>query len=208
MLKMKSSYDFYLILATTVVLFAICLISIYGMFYFKFAQIHQMAPAVKMSYMNRMNTIVAPFVICLILLLGICVPKRLLPTAWLNRITVLLVICALLTGFIAGGKASLLLILGSSLVLQMIVLVLVLSGSKNLHFHKKGYWVRLGSSLIHLGLILFVLDLFLYERQALHLFLFWLTTGASVAGMLFCFYAESVVNFVTGRQPVTEENMT
>ena len=208
MLKMKSSYDFYLILATTVVLFAICLISIYGMFYFKFAQIHQMAPAVKMAYMNRMNTIVAPFVICLILLLGICVPKRLLPTAWLNRITVLLVMCALLTGFIAGGKASLLLILGSSLVLQMIVLVLVLSGSKNLHFHKKGYWVRLGSSLIHLGLILFVLDLFLYERQALHLFLFWLTTGASVAGMLLCFYAESVVNFVTGRQPVTEENMT
>ena len=205
---MKSSYDFYLILATTVVLFAICLISIYGMFYFKFAQIHQMAPAVKMSYMNRMNTIVAPFVICLILLLGICVPKRLLPTAWLNRITVLLIICALLTGFIAGGKASLLLILGSSLVLQMIVLVLVLSGSKNLHFHKKGYWVRLGSSLIHLGLILFVLDLFLYERQALHLFLFWLTTGASVAGMLFCFYAESVVNFVTGRQPVPDDNIT
>ena len=205
---MKSSYDFYLILATTVVLFAICLISIYGMFYFKFAQIHQMAPAVKMSYMNRMNTIVAPFVICLILLLGICVPKRLLPTAWLNRITVLLVICALLTGFIAGGKASLLLILGSSLVLQMIVLVLVLSGSKNLHFHKKGYWVRLGSSLIHLGLILFVLDLFLYERKALHLILFWFTTGASVAGMLICFYAESVVNFVTGRQPVTKENMT
>ena len=205
---MKSSYDFYLILATTVVLFAICLISIYGMFYFKFAQIHQMAPAVKMSYMNRMNTIVAPFVICLILLLGICVPKRLLPTAWLNRITVLLIICALLTGFIAGGKASLLLILGSSLVLQMIVLVLVLSGSKNLHFHKKGYWVRLGSSLIHLGLILFVLDLFLYERQTLHLFLFWLTTGASVAGMLFCFYAESVVNFVTGRQPVPDDNIT
>ena len=203
---MKSSYDFYLILATTVVLFAICLISIYGMFYFKFAQIHQMAPAVKMSYMNRMNTIVAPFVICLILLLGICVPKRLLPTAWLNRITVLLVICALLTGFIAGGKASLLLILGSSLVLQMIVLVLVLSGSKNLHFHKKGYWVRLGSSLIHLGLILFVLDLFLYERQALHLFLFWLTTGASVAGMLFCFYAESVVVFITGRQQSSDKN--
>ena len=56
MIKFKSSYDFYLILATAVVLFAICLISIYGMFYFKFAQIHQMAPAIKISYMNRMNT--------------------------------------------------------------------------------------------------------------------------------------------------------
>ena len=32
MMKFKSSYDFYLILATTIILFAICLISIYGMF--------------------------------------------------------------------------------------------------------------------------------------------------------------------------------
>ena len=206
MMKFKSSYDFYLILATTLVLFAICLISIYGMFYFKFAQVHQMAPAVKISYMNRMNTVVAPFVTCLILLLGICVPKRLLPTVWLNRVTALLIICALLTGFIAGGKASLILILVSSLVLQLIVLFLALGGSKTLHFHKKGYWVRLGSSLIHLGLILFVLDLFLYERKTLHLFLFWLTTVASVAGMLFCFYAESVVSLIIGKQPPSTEN--
>ena len=93
-MKHKSSYDFYLILATVLVLFAISLISIYGMFYFKFAQILQMEPAVKMAYMNRMNSFVAPFVIILILLLGICVPKRLLPAAWLNRITALLIIPA------------------------------------------------------------------------------------------------------------------
>ena len=206
MIKFKSSYDFYLILATTIVLFAICLISIYGMFYFKFAQIHQMAPAVKISYMDRMNTVIAPFVICLILLLGICVPRRLLPTVWLNRLTALLVICALLTAFTAGVKASLFVILGSSLVLQLIVLIMVLGGSKNLNFHKKGYWVRLGSSLIHLGLILFVFDLFLYERLTLHLVLFWLTTGASVAGMLFCFYAESVAGFITGKDRSVEND--
>jgi hypothetical protein len=157
-MKLKGSYDFYLILATTMVLFAICLITIYGMFYFKFAQIQQMAPAIKLSYMNRMNTIVAPFVICLILLLGICVPKRLLPTAWLNRVTMLMVFGAVLTGIFAGVRAGIFLILGASLVLQLIVLVLALAGSKNLNFQKKGYWVRLGSSLIHLGLILFVFD--------------------------------------------------
>jgi len=207
MMKLKSSYDFYLILATTIVLFAICLISIYGMFYFKFAQIHQMDPAIKILYMDRMNTVISPFVICLILLLGICVPKRLLPTVWLNRVTVLLVICALLTAFTAGVKASLFLILGSSLVLQMIVMVMVLGGSKNLNFHKKGYWVRLGSSLIHMGLILFVLDLFLYEQKTLHLFLFWLTTGSSVAGMLFCFYAESVAGLITGKRRSAENNI-
>ncbi|MDX1776837.1 MAG: hypothetical protein R3297_09665, partial [Desulfobulbales bacterium] len=67
------------------------------------------------------------------------------------------------------------------------------------------YWVRLGSSLIHLGLILFILDLLLYERKNLHLFLFWITTGASVAGMLFCFYAESVVAFITGSRGASEK---
>lgn len=204
-MKFKSSYDFYLILATALVLFAISLISIYGMFYFKFAQIHQMAPAAKLLYMNRMNEFVTPFIIALILLLGICVPKRLLPTVWLNRIAVLLVAGAVLTGFTAGVKASLFLILGASLVLQVVVLLLALAGSKNLHFHKKGYWVRLGSSLIHLGLILFILDLLLYERKNLHLFLFWITTGASVAGMLFCFYAESVVAFIAGSRGASDK---
>ena len=205
-MKPKSSYDFYLIVATALVLFAISLISIYGMFYFKFAQIHQMAPAVKMSYMNRMNSFTAPFIICLILLLGICVPKRLLPTVWLNRAAAMLILCAVLTGFIAGVKASLFLILGASLVLQLTVMILALAGSKNLYFHKKGYWMRLGSSLIHLGLILFVLDLLLYERKTLHLLLFWITTGASVAGMLFCFYAESVAGLIKGRQRISADN--
>ena len=206
MMKFKSSYDFYLILATTVILFAICLISIYGMFYFKFAQIHQMAPALKITYMNRMNTVIAPFAVCLILLLGICVPKRLLPTAWLNRATLLLLVGTVLTGLIWGGRASLYFILAASLILQVVVLLMALSGSKKLNFHKKGYWVRLGSSLIHLGLILFVLDLLLYEKMTLHLFLFWVTTGTSVLGMVFSFYAESVVSLISGKQNVLEEN--
>ena len=206
MIKFKSSYDFYLILATTIILFAICLISIYGMFYFKFAQIHQMAPALKITYMNRMNTVIAPFAVCLILLLGICVPKRLLPTAWLNRATLLLLVGTVLTGLIWGGRASLYFILAASLVLQVVVLLMALSGSKKLNFHKKGYWVRLGSSLIHLGLILFVLDLLLYEKMTLHLFLFWVTTGTSVLGMVFSFYAESVVRLITGKQNIIKEN--
>ena len=41
-MKKKSSYDFYLVLATAAVLFIISVICVYGMFYFKLAQIHQM----------------------------------------------------------------------------------------------------------------------------------------------------------------------
>ncbi len=198
-MKRQGSYDFYLILATAVVLFVISMICIYGMFYFKFAQIHQMAPVIKAAYMNRMNTFIAPFLICLILLLGICVPKRLLPTLWLNRFTVLLVVLVVGISLVMGIKNGMLFILAAALILQTVVLGLALGGSKNLHFEKKGYWVRVGSSLIHLGLILFVFDLFFYKKQALHLFLFWVTTGATVFGMVFCFYAETVVKLIAGK---------
>ena len=205
-MKRQGSYDFYLILATALVLFIISIICIYGMFYFKFAQIHQMTPVIKAAYMNRMNTVIAPFLICLILLLGICVPKRLLPTSWLNRVTVLLIVLVVAISLVLGIKNGMLFILAAALILQTVVLGLALGGSKNLHFEKKGYWVRVGSSLIHLGLILFVFDLFFYEKQTLHLFLFWITTVAMLFGMVFCFYAETVVKLITGKSYTGEKS--
>lgn len=192
-MKKKGSLDFYLILATVAVLFAISAICIYSMFYFKLAQVQQMEPAIKAAYMSKMNTVISPFLIILILLLGICVPKRLLLTQWLVRFTVLLGVVALAVSFFQGIKMGLVVVLAAALVLQIIVLVLVVIGSERLNFTKKGYWVRVGSSLLHMGMILFVLDLFFYRQQALHLILFWVTTGATVLGMTFCFYADSVV---------------
>ncbi len=195
-MKRKSSYDFYLILATVGVLFVISLICIWGMFYFKFAQLHQMEAALKAAHMQRMNTIIAPFLIGLILLLAICVPKRLLPTKWLNGFAGLLAAVTLVVAIFLGIRAGLLVVLAVSLLLQAVVLALALAGSRALHFEKKGYWVRVGSSLMHLGLILFVFDLFFHRQQTLHLVLFWITTVATVLGMLFCFYAESVVRLL------------
>jgi hypothetical protein len=194
--KKKTSYDFQLILATTAVLFIISIICIYGMFHFKLVQVHQLAPAAKAAYMNRMNAVVAPFVVALVLLLGICIPKRLFPTVWLHRFTAVLLAAAAGASLLWGVPTGLLVVLLASLLLQLAVLALALAGSEKLHFEKKGYWVRLGSSLIHLGLILFILDLYFHRHQSLHLLLFWVTTGATVLGMLFCFYAEWVTGVV------------
>ena len=192
----KSSYDYYLILATTVMLFLISAICIYGMFYFKLAQVHQLPLAEKVGYMDSMNTVLAPFLIALIVLLGICVPKRLLPTSWLNWFSLVLILLACAAGFIWDLKASLAFVLMVSCVLQMVVLFMALAGSKELNFEKRGYWVRVGSSLLHLGLILFTLDLFFYRYQVLHQVLFWITTISVLVGMVFCFYAESFSRLV------------
>ena len=192
----KSNYDYYLILATTVVLFVISVICVYGMFYFKLAQVNQLAAVAKVNYMNTMNRVLAPFLIALIVLLGICVPKRLLPTVWLNRFSVMLVVSAIVAGFIGDVKVSLVLVLAVSLVLQVVVLVMACAGSTELNFEKKGYWVRVGSSLLHLGLIVFLLDFFFYRFLTLHLVLFWITTVSLLLGMVFCFYAESFSRLV------------
>jgi hypothetical protein len=169
------------------------------MFYFKFAHINQLPLGEKILYMNKMNEVMAPFLIGLILLLGICVPKRLLPTNWLNWFTMGLFLIALTVGIVWSVKVSLACVLIVSLLLQIVVLVMAAWGSQELVFEKKGYWIRVGSSLLHLGLILFVLDLLFYRYRDLHLFLFWITTGASLVGMVFCFYAESMSNLVKGR---------
>ena len=68
----------------------------------------------------------------------------------------------------------------------------------------------MGSSLLHLGLILFVLDLLFYRYRNLHLVLFWITTAASLIGMVFCFYAETLSNLVKKRirPPLTERSST
>jgi hypothetical protein len=193
----KGSYDFYLILATTVALALISLICVWAMFYFKLAGIHLLEAAGKAAWQERMNAIVSPFIIALLVLLGICVPKRLLPVAWLNRFALLLLVGTLLLGWRFGIRTGLLVILGAALLLQLVVLVLALAGRDYLNFTKKGYWARVGSSLVHLGVVLFVLDLFFYRLPALHLLLFWVTTAATVSGMTCCFYAESIAQLLS-----------
>lgn len=195
-MKSRSPYDFYLILATTLVLFVISVICIYGMFHFKFAQIHETPAAVKIEHMNSMNAAVSPFIIGLILLLGICVPKRLLPTHWLNRFSLILFALVVVAGFFLGMQWGLKLVLVTSLVLQVAVLGMALADSKRLHFERRGYWLRVGSSLVHLGLILFLLDLFFHRRPTLHLTLFWISTVATVLGMFFCFYSKAMVRLM------------
>lgn len=196
----KTSYDFYLILATVAVLFVISVICVYGMFYFKWAQIQQMPPTLKMQYMDRMNLVVSPFVIALILVLSICVPKRLLPVEKLNWFALILLLIVPVVAIGWGVEQALLVVLLASLLLQVVVLSLALLGSQRLNFEKSGYWLRVGSSLIHLGIILFILDLFLFRLHGLHLVLFWLTTGATVLGMIFSFYSQGVASLLTRKK--------
>ena len=79
-------------------------------------------------------------------------------------------------------------ILFISLALQLVVFILVLFGLK-LHFEKEGYWTRVGSSLIHLGFILFVLDFIFLNSLEIHLAIFWTSAISISLGCIFTFYS-------------------
>lgn len=195
-MQKKNSYDFYLILATAFVLAIISGICVYGMFYFKFAQLQQLSAPVKNAYMEWMNQLVSPFVIALIILLAICVPKRLLPTEWLNRFAIGLLSVVAVVTWLQGVVMALKVTLCITLTLQLLVLVMAVAGSGRLNFERKGYWLRVGSSSLHLGLVLFILDLFFYENHSLHLALFWVTTVSTVVGMTACFYSPAIARLL------------
>ena len=204
--KSGINYDYILIIATCISLFMIAAITVYGMFYFKIQGIGDAEnPAVKVLYYQHMNNLISPFLSILLVILSICVPKRLFPFKALLIIAGLMIILTVALSFTHGNITALTVVLLIALLLQAVVLILVLGGLR-LHFEKKGYLVRVGSSLAHFGFILFVLDYIMLKTpqlvteftnkysyrpvdiDATHLTVFWISAAAMSIGCLLTFY--------------------
>ena len=195
----RFNYDFVLILATVGILFLISLLCIGGMFYFKWAELQNVAPAIKIAFQEQMNNLLAPFLVALLLTLGLCIPNRLFPSRWLYAFIIMLGLTCLGSALVWGWREALLWMLVISAALQAIVLILVVLGWR-LKFLCEGYWNRLGSSLVHLGLILFCLDFFFLSHRDLHLGLFWVSAICIFIGMIVTFYAEGMMEWLRRRK--------
>jgi hypothetical protein len=86
-----------------------------------------------------------------------------------------------------GVRFALGLVLGLSALLQTAILALVLAGAR-LRFAGRGLALRSGSSLLHLGTVLFTLDLVALQGSPWHIPLFWLSTALLTAGCVLTFY--------------------
>ncbi|MEW6220476.1 MAG: hypothetical protein AB1634_13210 [Thermodesulfobacteriota bacterium] len=198
----RFGYDFLLVLATTVVLAVISALCIYSMFAYKTAVGAAALPAARAAHMARMNGLVAPWLIALILILAICVPKRLLPVAWLHRLTGGLAILVVGVSAWHGLPVALLVVIIAATILQLVILALAVTGSPLLRFERKGYWLRVGSASLHLGLLLFLCDLHVVGHPGWHPFLFWAATVSFAVGLTCSFYADALVRLVR-QQPAS-----
>ncbi len=178
-------WDLALVLLTAVTLAAFGALALWGMFYYKS---HAVRPGWSVpEFQEMMNRLAAPLVVLLIVWLVLCIPKRLLSQRALLGYSGGMLALGFAALPFGGVRFSLGFLLGLSALLQAAILGLVLAGAR-LRFSGRGIALRSGSSLLHLGIVLFTLDLVALQGSPWHIPLFWVATCLLTAGCLLTFY--------------------
>jgi len=178
-------WDLALVLLTAATLAAFGALALWGMFHYKS---HATRPDWSVpAFQEMMNRLATPLVVLLILWLVLCIPKRLFSKRVLLAYSAGMLTLGLAALPYGGARFALGLVLGLSALLQTAILALVLAGAR-LRFAGRGLALRAGSSLLHLGIVLFTLDLVALQGSPWHIPLFWVATGLLTAGCGLTFY--------------------
>jgi hypothetical protein len=190
-------WDFALMVATLVLLALLGAQSIIGTGYAWWAE--RSIPGWEQTgyagYVAVMNVIAAPLVIGLVVVLGLCVPKRILSRYWLIGVSAALV-AAGVVGWLATGSLTtglaVYLVLASILQLVVVLMTFLGAGAK-VTYLTEGRLVKTGSGLLHMGFLLFALVVAALQQSPWMLLVFWLSALCIVVGTLLSFYAAKLV---------------
>lgn len=146
------------------------------------------------GYVEAMNAIAAPLVVLLVVVMGLCVPKRLVSRrllAWVSGgMLVAGAAAAAATGSLASGLSVYLVLAG---LIQVAVVVLTLGGVSGLAYLTEGRLVRIGSGLLHLGFLGFAFVVVALQDSPAMLPVFWVATVLLTGGSALAFYAKRPV---------------
>ena len=79
---------------------------------------------------------------------------------------------------------------------QIIVFFLIINKNKSLRFEEEGYCTRLGSSLLHLGLVVLILNFVALRENTVHISIFWGGTLLLIVGIVFSFYPDKMASIL------------
>jgi hypothetical protein len=187
-------YDYYLIVLTTLILFAIGIVCVYGITYYNYlaAAPGWTETTSYIRFIDEMNSYLYPFLVLLLISLGLCIPKRLFEQKILVKISVLVLGVTVVLTFLFGMKTAMGFILSVITVIQSIVLILTFNKNRVIRFEKEGYLVRLGSSMLHLGILILIFNFVMLIDSDFHILIFWIGTLFVTAGNIFSFYPERI----------------
>lgn len=190
----RRGWDFTLMIATVVLLALLGAQSLAGALYSWWAIDHipgwETGPGYA-AYVGVMNVIAAPLVVGIVVVLGLCVPKRVFERRTLLAVSAALVAVGVVAG-LAGrslGTAMTAYLLAAA-ALQTAVVVLTLGRGGGLTYLTEGRTRRLGSALLHLGFIVFCLVVVALQDSSLLLPVFFASALLLAAGSAMSFYAK------------------
>jgi hypothetical protein len=191
----RRGWDFSLTVITVLLLSSLGLQSFVGTLYVWWAQTS--IPAWEQtgyeSYVALMNLIAAPQLIALIVVMGLCVPKRLFSRRALVAVSVAMVAAGLVAGLVSGSLATgVTIYLGLAAFIQLAVVLLTAAGAAGPSYLTEGRLTKLGSGLLHLGFIVFGIVVAALQRSAFMLPVFWTATVLMTAGTALSFYANRI----------------
>lgn len=190
--RRRSSWDFLLVMITVGLLAALGAQSLLGTLYAWWAYRAQPGweTAGYPGFVSTMNAIAAPIVIALVIVMGLCVPRRLLERRpLLVTSAVMLAIGAVawvLSGSLSIGLTT---YLAEAGLIQLAVVALTLAGASGLGYLSQGRLAKAGSGLLHLGFIVFAIVVVALQDSALMLPVFGVSALLLVAGSALAFYA-------------------
>lgn len=188
----RSTWDFTLMMLTVALLGALGVQSFLGTLYAWWA--YRAVPGWEQTgyppFVEVMNLIAAPIVVALVVVMGLCVPKRLLSKRALTVVSAGMVAAGVAAGVLGESLATgLAVYLALAGLIQVAVVVLTLGGVHDLAYLTEGRLVKTGSGLLHLGFILFALVVVALQDSPWMLPVFWAATALLVGGSALSFYA-------------------
>lgn len=189
------NYDYYLIIVTSIALMMIGFVCVFGVWYSYdlYSTNSNWQSTIQFpEYISMMNMYVYPFVLVLLLSLGLCIPKRIVPRVALIKATFVILLLTLVASVVGGIELGITFILLMSIAVQAVVLALTILKSGALTFEREGYLIQIGSSLLHLGTVLFIFDFASMRDSVYHIPVFWVVTVLMGIGTLISFYPSEI----------------
>lgn len=192
----QRAWDFGLTVLTVVLLASLGVQSFVGTLYVWWAQRAVQGwtqTAAYDGFVATMNAIAAPQLVVLVVVMGLCVPKRLFSRRVLLAVSAAMVAAGIVAWAVTGSIArALALYLALAALIQVAVVVMTAAGARGPSYLTEGRLTKLGSGLLHLGFIAFAIVVAALQRSAFMLTAFWVATALSVGGTLLSFYAEKI----------------
>lgn len=193
---LKRNWDFYLTVATVVLLGGIGVQSFVGTLYVWWAQrtiVGWEEFGGYARYVEVMNAIAAPQIILLVVAMGLCVPKRLFSRTALLGVSLMMLLVALgawaFTGSVVTGLAIYLVL---AALIQVAVVALTVAGVRGPSYLTEGRLTKTGSGLLHLGFIVFAYVVVALQRSTFMLPVFYAAAILTGAGTALSFYADKI----------------